>query len=173
MAIRIQTLREAAQRPAQTRVYKSLREAQGAHAQTAFLSHSHEDRLVAQGLQAILREAGWNLYVDWQDTTMPDTPTGETAQIIQARIREHDWFIFLATEHSTRSRWCPWEIGFADSVKTRDRLFVVPTVDNTNRYFGNEYLQLYRQITVAVSGKLAAFPAAKTAGGILVESLVP
>ncbi|RZI86777.1 MAG: hypothetical protein EOP38_00320 [Rubrivivax sp.] len=54
---------------------------------TAFLSHSHLDRNLAEGLQILLKEQGWDLYIDWQDTTMPDTPDRQTAQNIQSRIK--------------------------------------------------------------------------------------
>lgn len=39
---------------------------------TAFLCHSHKDRHLALGLQALLSQHGLNLYIDWQDAEMPD-----------------------------------------------------------------------------------------------------
>lgn len=51
---------------------------------------------------------------------MPERPNKETAQRIQGKIREIDYFLFLATENSGASRWCPWEIGYADSQKPAD-----------------------------------------------------
>lgn len=87
---------------------------------TAFLSHSHKDAQLALGLQALLNDQGWDVYIDWQDQTMPDKPDTETALNIKSAIVRADWFLFLATQHSTTSRWCPWEIGFADGKKVYD-----------------------------------------------------
>lgn len=60
---------------------------------------------------------------------MPEEPNRETAGRIQAAIRNSDVFLFLATENSMSSRWCPWELGYADGVKPLDSIAVVPTKD--------------------------------------------
>ena len=52
----------------------------------------------------------------------------------------------LATRNSTESRWCPWEIGYADAVKDYERILIVPTEDDSGNWYGNEYLQLYKKI---------------------------
>ncbi|KPY89133.1 toll/interleukin-1 receptor domain-containing protein [Pseudomonas syringae pv. tagetis] len=115
---------------------------------TAFLSHSHTDAVLALGLQELLKKAGWDVYIDWQDRTMPETPDAETAFNIKVAIVQADWFLLLATQHSTASRWCPWEIGFADGRKAHDRIAIVPTQDNQGNFYGNEYLNLYNKIDV-------------------------
>lgn len=116
---------------------------------TAFLSHSHKDSTLALGLQELLKTHGWDVYIDWQDQTMPDTPDVETALTIKAAIVRADWFLFLATQNSTASRWCPWEIGFADGKKKHDRIAIVPTQDSQGYFYGNEYLKLYNRIDVS------------------------
>lgn len=113
---------------------------------TAFLCHSHKDEALVKGLIVIFREAGVDLYVDWLDQTMPEKPNKVTAQKIQNRIKTANIFLFLATANSKASRWCPWEIGYADGVDKN--IFIVPTSDGNNTY-GNEYLDLYRRIDVA------------------------
>jgi hypothetical protein len=87
-----------------------------------------------------------NLYIDWQDASMPETPDGTTAARIRSVIRAADVFLFLATNNSMASRWCPWELGFADGVKRNEQIGIVSTRDSSGRYFGNEYMQLYRKI---------------------------
>lgn len=164
MAIRLQSLREAAQRAPQARRYKSMLEAQADSAQTAFLSHSHEDRELALGLQVRCQEEGWKIYVDWQDTAMPAIPSRETAELIKSRIRQLTWFLFLATPHSMASKWCPWEIGFADSAKPANRILIVPTSDKSDRWYGSEYLRLYSKIDDAKGGGLALFEAGAQQG---------
>lgn len=132
---------------------------------SAFLCHSHKDAEYAKGLQVLLAEQGLVLYIDWEDPCMPDTPDRRTAERIQKAISESDLFLFLATPNSTGSRWCPWEIGYADGVKLLDSIIVVPTSDSRGQYYGNEYLQLYRSIQLAQSGGLSVFAAGQTRGG--------
>lgn len=171
MPIPISTLQTAAQRVRSTRLTESVAVATAARKQTAFLCHSHKDRTLAIGLQVLLEESGWNLYVDWQDTEMPEVPDKETAARIKIKIQQLDWFLFLATPNSAASRWCPWEIGVADKTKPHERIAIVPTTDHSGNWHGNEYLQLYNQITPATDGELARFPAGKNTGGVYVRHL--
>lgn len=82
---------------------------------------------------------------------MPSTPNRETAAKIKAKIIQLDWFLYLATQNSAASRWCPWEIGYADGKKHIDKIIIVPTSDGYNNY-GNEYLALYRHIWASKLG---------------------
>lgn len=124
---------------------------------TAFLCHSHVDATLALGLQQTLREHGLDLYIDWQDSAMPDSPNAETAARLRLRIRQAELFFFLATSNSMSSRWCPWELGFADSTKDNRNILVVPTSDGYSTH-GSEYLQLYRRVDFAESNALGVFP---------------
>lgn len=134
---------------------------------TVFLSHSHKDQEIAKGLKNRLREQDVDLYIDWQDSTMPETPNRETAEKIQERILTCDIFLFLATRNSLQSRWCPWEIGFADGKKSHDRIVVVPTQDDQGQYYGNEYMQLYhRLIITAEMRKYGVFAPAADRGAL-------
>lgn len=88
---------------------------------------------------------------------MPEKPNRETADRLQARIRRMDYFVYLATPNSSSSRWCPWEIGYADGVKKREQIMIVTTTDYSGHLYGAEYLELYRQIDIASSGNVAVF----------------
>lgn len=176
MAIKIGTLKSAASRSARVVVAKSLYEAAAMHKQTAFLCHSHNDQELAKGLQVLLKENGWDVYIDWQDNDLPVSPDKETAKKIQNKINQTDWFLFLATSNSTNSRWCPWEIGYADAVKNYEKILIIPTEDESGKWYGNEYLQLYKTITDASnerSGKsgYAVFQPTSTQSGTWVENL--
>lgn len=152
MAISQRSLREAASRSSRKLVAKSLNEAISKSKQTAFLCHSHKDQTLAKGLQTLLAEDGWDVYIDWEDEEMPLSPTKETANNIKRKIKQVDWFLFLATPNSTGSRWCPWELGYADAVKANEKILIVPTSDDSDdsdRWYGNEYLQLYKKIDEA------------------------
>ena len=102
---------------------------------------------------------------------MPEKPTRETAIKIQQKIKELDWFLFLATPNSVSSKWCPWEIGFADNAKPHSSILIIPTTDRAGGWYGNEYLQLYRRIDTNQSGILMAFNEGSTIGGISLRSL--
>ena len=151
MAISIYDLRLASQRSSRVALAGSLYEAKSKNKQTAFLCHSHKDEDLAKGLQTLLAEDGWDIYIDWQDNTLPQEPNKETASKIKNKIIETNWFLFLATNNSTSSRWCPWEIGYADAVKQNSNILIVPTTDQSGHWYGNEYLQLYRKIDVGSS----------------------
>lgn len=157
MPISIDRLSEASSRYRVTKSASNLTEARSLGQHSAFLCHSHDDAKNVQGLLALFQENGWRVYVDWQDAGMPETPTKETAQRIQRKIREMDYFLFLATENSVASRWCPWEIGYADSQKPADQLLIIPTKDRVGTWYGNEYLQLYRHIDEADGGILGVW----------------
>jgi TIR domain len=143
MAIPISTI-EAAARRYQPR--ETLSEARRLGRRTAFLCHSHKDAPLLQGVVNLLAEAGWSVYLDWTDASMPDTPSRETALKIKEKIIELKYFLFLATANSMASRWCPWEIGYADGRKPVDDILIIPTSENSGVWHGNEYLGLYRRI---------------------------
>lgn len=170
MPIRLEELRQASARP-HVAVAKSLTEARTVGLKTAFLCHSHQDSTLVSGMVKLLREAGWNVYVDWQDTTMPATPDRQTAEKIKDRVKAATYFLFLATPNSVVSRWCPWEIGFADGVKPVDSIFIISTRDDAGNHYGNEYLQLYRRIDFSDAGDLASWRPGQTTGGVYVRSL--
>jgi len=174
MAFSQQKLRAAANRSYKISVAKSLNEAKINKKQTAFLCHSHKDRVLAQGLQTLLKEDGWDVYIDWQDNEMPSDPNKETATQIKSRILETDWFLFLATSNSTASRWCPWEIGYADAVKSLDNILIIPTSDDNGKHYGNEYLQLYKKVDEAsnkIRSGYAVFRPNTPSKGVWINSL--
>ncbi|MAA66742.1 MAG: hypothetical protein CL581_18465 [Alteromonadaceae bacterium] len=169
MAIKTKHLRSAAGRSGSVVVAKSLNEALSKNKQTAFLCHSHRDQELAKGLQVLLKENGWDVYIDWEDNEMPSSPNKETASKIKLKITTTDWFLFLATSNSTQSRWCPWEIGYADAQKGYGKMLIIPTEDDSGNWYGNEYLQLYKKIdegTDRQTGRsgYAAFDAGSSSG---------
>ena len=169
MAISINELRNASLRFSTTKT-RTLSEARVLGSKTAFLCHSHKDNALVKGLVTLLQESGWQIYVDWADESMPDTPNRETAAKIKQRIVDHQLFLFLATANSMSSRWCPWEIGYADGKKPIDQILIIPTTDGITTY-GNEYLQLYRVIDKSDVGQLAAWQPGQSKNGVLLANL--
>ena len=170
MAIPQSRLRGAARRPQLQTLAKSLNEAQRQGLQTAFLSHSSADIELAQGLQVVLREKGWRVYLDLVDGGR-DIADASTAARIRNKIIEYRWFLFLATGHSTKSRWCPWEIGVADGKKPNASILIIATTDDNSSFYGSEYLQLYRRLEVTHDDDLALFEVNKNDNGTRIKQL--
>jgi len=140
---------------------------------TIFLCHSHEDKTLAEGFQNILANYGIKVYIDWQDSKLPESPNRETAGRIKEKIGDLDLFILLATNNSLSSRWCPWEIGIADSSKNYEDILIVPIVDYSGEFKGNEYLQLYKRIEIdSLDELLVIEPEFRKYGAILYKSEV-
>ncbi|WP_204934978.1 toll/interleukin-1 receptor domain-containing protein [Stutzerimonas nitrititolerans] len=158
------SLRNASYRRSQFNTQaRSIQQAKSIGQSTIFLCHSHKDQAFALGFAQLLQDAGCRVYIDWLDGDMPERPNKETAARIQQKINENEYFVYLATGNSSRSRWCPWEIGYADGVKVNDKIVIAPTRDNSGSY-GQEYLDLYRRIDVASDGHLAVFDPNSTSG---------
>jgi hypothetical protein len=169
MTIRTDALRASALK-ARTVGPRTLNEAKVQGVKTAFLCHSHRDAELAKGLVNMLSEAGWRVYIDWEDVSMPETPNRETAERIQQKIRDLDFFLFLATANSMASRWCPWEIGYADGRKARDQLLVVPTTDGLTTH-GSEYLQLYRRVDRSTQGVVEVWHPGQSYASVPIRTL--
>jgi len=121
---------------------------------TVFLSHSHKDKNLVKGLIELLAEQGIYIYVDWNDSSMPRITSGETARKIKRKIKELQLFFFLATENGLNSKWCPWELGVADSFKRWEDILIIPVADPSGKFKGNEYLQIYRHLELTWDGKV-------------------
>jgi hypothetical protein len=168
LALTLDQIRSAGYRSV-GQTYRSLNEAKSVGQRTAFLCHSHKDADLVKGIIQLLNDNGWSIYVDWMDASMPATPNRVTASKIKDRIVACDWLLFLATFNSMGSRWCPWEIGYADGKKPIDHIIIIPTQDGVTTR-GSEYLQLYRYIDVSRSGRLAAYDPGST-NGVFFENL--
>ena len=139
---------------------------------TVFLSHSHKDKELVEGLIELLAEQGFHIYVDWNDSSMPRITRGATARKIKERIKELQLFFFLATENGLTSKWCPWELGVADSFKKWENILIIPVADPSGRFKGNEYLQIYKHLEVTSDKKAYAVDPSfiKTGEELLFES---
>lgn len=114
---------------------------------TVFLSHSHKDKDIIERVIGFLLLQGTNVYVDWLDSDMPQITGGETATKLKTKINECEKFVVLFTENSKESKWVPWELGYADSVKPIENIAIFPLKRYSNTsdsYFnGVEYFELY------------------------------
>lgn len=109
-----------------------------------FISHSFNDKDFVGGLKSMFRDAGYNVYIDWIDDKELNRKnvTTETAELIKERINGSKGTAYISTTNSTSSKWCPWELGFADGNK--GRVCILPVMSSS--FIGQEYLGLYPYI---------------------------
>lgn len=116
---------------------------------TVFISHKHSDLPDIKGFLSYLTE-NYNVvpYIDSMDHNMPNMTNAETAMRIKSVIESCDKFILLATNRALQSKWCNWEVGIADKSKfSAHNMAVLPMYEKgSNRFDGNEYLQIYPYI---------------------------
>lgn len=117
-------------------------------AKTIFLSHSHIDKTIVFKIESLFNKLNVNLYIDWMDKSLPSHTTKDTAHAIKDKIENADRFLFLATYHGLRSKWCNWELGMADTLKGEGKLAVLPIESKSGNWKGNEYLMLYPEMKI-------------------------
>ncbi|MGN6435844.1 MAG: toll/interleukin-1 receptor domain-containing protein [Agriterribacter sp.] len=115
---------------------------------SVFISHKHEEEQLVYRLREILKRYGFEGYVDWEDDSMPALTSEKTAQQLKERIISSTKFIFIATDASIASKWCNWEIGFADAHKYIDKMAIFPIKKDNQTFKGNEYLNLYPSLQI-------------------------
>jgi hypothetical protein len=118
---------------------------------SVFLSHSRRDRDLALLVKEALESQGIDVYVDWLDEGMPIEVTPETARLLRARIDANSLLLLLATNNALESRWVPWELGYADGKHGHSGVGVLPVQRRGETYSGNEYLGLYRELSLETS----------------------
>lgn len=115
---------------------------------TMFLSHSHLDKNLVAKIVILFNKIQTELYLDWKDKSLPETPNRDTAMAIISKIQKCHKFLFLATYHGLRSRWCNWEVGVADAYRKDESIAVLPILSKTGNWKKNEYLQLYPEMKI-------------------------
>ena len=131
--------------------------AQLTHAETLeeyeiFLSHSSLDKSLVLALVHLFNEAGYSVYVDWIEDKQLDRSKVDpnTASTLRKRMQSSKGLAYIATQNTTNSRWCPWELGYFDGLKN-GRCCVLPIVDAG--FKGQEYLGLYPYLDYDIGGE--------------------
>ena len=132
-----------------------------------FLSHSHQDTGFVGDAKKFFALFGVDLYVDWLDPEMPKLTNPETAAKLKTKIDKCHRFVVLASNNAGSSKWVPWELGYADSVKTMKNIAIFGIADNNGGWAGNEYIGIYPRISKSESGMPRVFSAGSNTNGIL------
>lgn len=111
-----------------------------------FLSHSHYEKKLVEDARNLFKTYNVGIYVDWIDKRMPKITQKETANRIKEMIGKSKKFILLASYSTLKSKWCNWELGFADAQKRIDNVAILAIANNDKTWIGNEYLTLYPEI---------------------------
>jgi len=169
MPVPTQKLKEASSRYPLVKPAASLDAARAAGLQTAYLCYDPKDLLLAEGLQVLLKDRGWNVFIDYEDELISDQTSTDQVNQTHARILNCDWFIFLGTVNSFNSRWCFLELGYAEGIKPFDSILVIPTKGENELWYGAELLQLYRHIEVTSSLRFGAFRPGEDRGVLVAD----
>jgi hypothetical protein len=113
-----------------------------------FLSHKHDEKEYLEGAISLLKNFGVEVYIDWQDESMPNTTSSQTAVRIKQKIRENHKFVLLATEGAINSKWCNWELGLGDAAKYIEHIALLPVRRDSYDFTGSEYLEVYPYIFI-------------------------
>lgn len=119
-----------------------------------FLSHSYLDVTEIDALYEDIKEMGFSVYIDWKEDHQLDRSkvTPETAKVLRERMNACRCLLYVATDNTTNSRWCPWELGYLDGKKGKSAILPILDIDyNTNSYKGTEYLGIYPYVTKSKS----------------------
>lgn len=123
-----------------------------------FLSHAFDDRELILGVALTLENLGYSVYLDWRDDPSLDRSrvTPATAAVLRERMRASRCLLYATSDHSSESKWMPWELGFKDGLNTR--VAILPVLkDLQTEYKGQEYLGIYPYFDVTDVNGLKAY----------------
>lgn len=114
-----------------------------------FISHSYLDRDLIINLVELFNELGYCVYVDWINDPELDRSkvNKKTAELLRSRMDVSKGLAYIATNNIPNSKWCPWELGYADG-KKGGKCAILPIMKTKSDCFkGQEYLELYPYIS--------------------------
>ena len=109
-----------------------------------FISHSYLDKIEIEALYYIFEECGYTVFIDWKQEELQDRNgvSQEVANKLKKYMTNCKSLLYVSTQNSSNSKWCPWELGFVDGLK--GRVAILPILnEESNRYKGQEYLGIY------------------------------
>jgi len=112
-----------------------------------FLSHSYLDKELVLGVKIELERYGYSVYVDWVEDSQLNRKmvTPQNVILIKKRMQTSTSLLYVTSDHSTDSKWMPWELGYMDGYRSKVALFPI-SENGANNYRGTEYLGTYPYI---------------------------
>lgn len=111
-----------------------------------FLSYRRKDKGHVVSVVRLLQSLGVNVYIDYLDDNLPDTPNSATAAILREKIKSAQRFILMATPSSGESKWIPWELGLGDGFLKYENVAILPLTDYSSTWEEREYYGIYAYI---------------------------
>lgn len=110
-----------------------------------FISHSIKDKELIDGLAIALEEAGYTFFIDWKEDEFKNRAdvSRETARRLKEYMDNCTSLVYVSTENTSLSRWCPWELGYVDGKKNKVAILPILKEIQGNEYEGEEYLGIY------------------------------
>lgn len=105
-----------------------------------FLSYSFNDLEYASVIAQLLISHGFTVYFEKKPSV--SIVSRATVERIAKMMDSCRSLLYIHTQSSTVSKWCPWELGYM-SGKTNFRCATIPIVDNEKTYIHQEYLKIY------------------------------
>ena len=115
-----------------------------------FISHSYLDKEIINALYYTFEACGYTVFIDWKNEELKDRSqiSKQVAQKLKKYMANCKGLLYIATENSSNSKWCPWELGFVDGLK--ERVAILPILnDSLKEYKGQEYLGIYPYVVYA------------------------
>lgn len=116
-----------------------------------FLSYRRKDKEYVKPIVDLLHSLRVNVYIDYLDEQLPDTPNSKTAALLRERIKKSDKFIMVSTPNSKDSKWIPWELGLGDGFDGYENAIILPVTNNTLIWTEQEYFEIYGYVKEANS----------------------
>ena len=115
-----------------------------------FLSHSYLDKVQVLALVKLFNKEHFSVYVDWMyDKQLSRKNVDvQTADLLRIRMKQSKGLSYLTTKNITNSKWCPWELGYFDGLKS-SKCCILPIMEYGSIFNGQEYLGLYPYLEFA------------------------
>ena len=121
-----------------------------------FLSHSSSETALVKKVTIKLNRLGFSVYVDSLDVSLNscDNVDDDVVLKLQEEMSNCKVLLYLHTKNSSKSKWCPWELGFFDGSKGKNRTYVFPITEDgfecspESLFDQQEYLLIYPVVGV-------------------------
>lgn len=100
---------------------------------------------------------GFNVYIDLEDNVLnPKNVNIETAKRLEKIISKSKSILYIHSQNSERSVWCPWELGYGDGINSKISVLEI-YVDKTS--YKQVYINMYNcfEIKKCKDGKYRCF----------------
>ena len=119
-----------------------------------FISHSHLDIEVVRRIRNKLERMGFNPLTFYLKCLTDDD---EVADLIKREIRVRDWFVFVNSENSRKSRWVSTERDFIEEIGGKNVFVIDASISDSDLENVLEKMSSRMQVTIASVKKDAEY----------------